>query len=322
MKVSTQMIAPELRTVGRAAHVLFGGGQRTEAQLRRKDPLAMRLMARLTPRGVEIQERSLTRTDGTALDVVVVTRPGSTARQRPGILWLHGGGYSAGSHRGELVAMKHLLDLTDAVVVSPDYRLSKQAPYPAAVDDCYQTLLWLKQNASDLGVRSDQLIVAGGSAGGGLTAATTLMARQRGEVRIAFQMPLYPMLDDRTTPSSRDNDAPVYDAVTNDSNWRIYLGELYGTASIPSTAAPARETDYSDLPPTITFVGSIEPFRDETVTYVENLRAAGVPVAFLEVEGAWHGFDSIASWTKVARRANAWRDEQFKRFLTTYFAPN
>lgn len=207
------------------------------------------------------------------------------------------------------------------MIVAPEYRCTKEAPYPAALDDCYLALVWLKEHAEELGVRSDQLIVAGGSAGGGLTAATTLRARGTGAVRVAFQMPFYPMIDDRPTASSIDNDAPVYDAVTNDANWRIYLGDLYGTDRIPATAAPARETDYRNLPPTITFGGSIEPFRDETVTYVENLRAAGVPVEFLEIEGAWHAFDGIAGWTKIAKTATEWKNSRFREYLTRHRAP-
>ena len=321
MRVTRDMIAPELRTIGRVGNVLVGGGKRTEAQLRKQDPLILRLLGRMTPKGVDVAVRRLARTDGTELEVLVVTRSDSTATDRPGILWLHGGGYSTGTARGELLAAKSVFAVTDAVIVAPEYRRSKEEPYPAALDDCYQALVWLKEHADELGVRSDQLIVAGGSAGGGLTAATTLRARETGAVKIAFQMPFYPMSDDRATPSSIDNDAPIYDSVTNDANWRIYLGDLYGTDRIPVTAVPARETDYRGLPPTITFVGSIEPFRDETVAYVENLRAASVPVEFLEVDGAWHAFDGLAGWTKIAKKTAAWKNDRFRESLAKHRAP-
>lgn len=321
MRVTRDMIAPELRTIGRVGNVLVGGGKRTEAQLRKQDPLILRLLGRMTPKGVDVAVRRLARTDGTELEVLVVTRSDSTATDRPGILWLHGGGYSTGTARGELLAAKSVFAVTDAVIVAPECRRSKEEPYPAALDDCYQALVWLKEHADELGVRSDQLIVAGGSAGGGLTAATTLRARETGAVKIAFQMPFYPMIDDRPTPSSIDNDAPIYDSVTNDANWRIYLGDLYGTDRIPVTAVPARETDYRGLPPTITFVGSIEPFRDETVAYVENLRAASVPVEFLEVDGAWHAFDGLAGWTKIAKKTAAWKNDRFREYLAKHRAP-
>ncbi len=153
---------------------------------------------------------------------------------------------------------------TGAVVVSPYYTLSVDKPYPAALDDCYVSLLWLKDNGERYGVRSDQIFIGGDSAGGGLTAALSLYARDKGEVNIAFQMPLYPMLDDRTTVSSSDNMAPVWNEKSNENGWELYLGGLYGMADVPAYAAPARATDYSGLPPTCSFVGSVEPFLDET----------------------------------------------------------
>ena len=320
MRVTQDMIDPELRFPAKLFRLLFGRGQATEEQIRNsKTPLAMRVVGKLPQRGVSVVERGLQRADGTELNVIVATRSGSTGTRRPGILWIHGGGYSIGTARGELFTIKEYLGLTDAVIVSPDYRLSTEAPYPAAFDDCYLTLKWLKEHAAELGVRSDQIIVAGGSAGGGLTAAVTIRARNEGEVNVAFQMPLYPMIDDRPTASSKDNDAPLYDGTTNESGWRVYLGDLYG-GDVPPTAAPARETDYHGLPPTVTFVGGIEPFRDETIAYVENLRAAGVPVSFREFEGAWHAFDGLAPRAKVSKDAKAWKQEQFTQFLELYFA--
>ncbi len=320
MTVTTQMIHPELRAIGTFWRFVIRG-PKTEQQLRSKDSAFLSMLARITPRGLDVREEIAVAADGTAVTLHVCTRTGSTGTNRPGILWIHGGGYSGGTARGELTTIKEILDQVDAVVVSPDYRRSKEAPYPAALNDCYAPLLWLKEHAERLGVRSDQIIVAGGSAGGGLTAATTLLARDRGEVNVAFQMPLYPMIDDRGTPSSTGNDAPVYDGATNEANWRIYLGDLYGTADVPATAAPARADNYAQLPPTITFVGGVDPFRDETVAYATNLRKAGVPVAIREIPGAWHGFDLLAPWTKVAKQAKAWRNEELRRYLNTYTAP-
>ncbi len=321
MRVTQDMIDPELRFPAKLFRLLFGKGQSSEAQVRRsKTPLAMRIVGMLPLRGVSVAKRGIPRADGTDLSVIVVTRSASAETARPGILWIHGGGYSIGTARGELMVIQELLGLTDAVFVSPDYRLSTEAPYPAAFEDCYMALLWLKEHAAELGVRTDQIIVAGGSAGGGLTAAVTIQARNEGKVNVAFQMPLYPMIDDRGTPSSIDNDAPLYDGTSNESGWKVYLGDLYG-GDVPPTAAPARETDYRGLPPTLTFVGGIEPFRDETIAYVEHLRSAGVPVSFREFEGAWHAFDGLAPRAKVAKDAKAWKQEQFLRFLRSYFAP-
>jgi len=321
MRVTDDMIDPGLRLATKVVRLVVGKGEATEAQVRAlKTPLMMRVSGILPRRGISVTDRSIRRPNQPEVKVIVATRTKSTSTNRPGILWIHGGGYSIGTPRGESAAIKEVLGLTDAVVVSPDYRLSTQAPYPAALDDCYLALQWMKEHADELGIRSDQLIVAGGSAGGGLTAAVSLRARNEGDVAVAFQMPLYPMIDDRPTPSSTDNNAPLYDGKTNESNWRVYLGDLFGD-DVPETAAPARATDYRGMPPTITFVGSVEPFRDETVTYVENLRAAGVPVEFKEYRGAWHGFDALVKSSQIAKDATAWKQGHFTRYLESYFAP-
>jgi acetyl esterase/lipase len=239
----------------------------------------------------------------------------------PGLLFLHGGGYAIGSPEMMGDVYRQLIRTRDCVIVAPDYRKSFDAPYPAAVNDCYAALLWLKENAAELGVRDDQLIVMGQSAGGGLTAAVSLMARDRGDVRIAFQMPLYPMIDDRMiTESSRDNDAPLWSSKHNRLGWDLYLGELAGRDDVPKYAAPARETDYADLPPTATFVGGLDPFRDETIQYVENLRAAGVPVEFRLYEGCFHGFDGVSRKARVSREANAFVAEQLASAVDGRFA--
>ena len=169
-------------------------------------------------------------------------------------------------------------------------------------------------------MRDDQLIVIGQSAGGGLTAAVTLMARDRGDVAVASQFPMYPMIDDRNdSESARDNDAPVWSAKHNRVGWDLYLGGLRGD-DIPTYAAPARETDYAGLPPTTTFVGDLDPFRDETIAYVENLRAAGVPVEFHLAPRSFHGFDLLKADAKPAQDANAFFEARFAAAVDGHFA--
>ena len=158
----------------------------------------------------------------------------------PGLLWVHGGGYQSGPAK-DIFATRALSLVVKfgAVLVAPDYRLSKKHPYPAALHDCWAALLYLKEHAEELGVRSDQLMVGGESAGGGMAAALCMLARDRGEVNIAFQMPLHPMLDDRDTPSSADNHAPNWNTKRNRKAWKRYLREAYGTDLVPCYAAPA-----------------------------------------------------------------------------------
>lgn len=197
----------------------------------------------------------------------LILSPRTAPADATGVLWIHGGGYIAGMK--EMVHMSRAVDLVKkfgAVVLSPGYRLAPLSPYPAALDDCCAALIYLKENAAALGVRSDQLMVGGESAGGGLCAAVCIRARDSGEVSVAFQMPLYPMLDDRDTESSRDNHGRVWNTRRNHLAWRFYLR---GTdrAQLTPYAAPARLEDFSGLPPAYSFVGDGEPFYAETVSY-------------------------------------------------------
>lgn len=267
---------------------------------------------------IEIGQRWTTRRDGSPLRLLLV-RPAVPREGVPGVLWIHGGGYAIGTPEQSRHTAQRLVAATNCVVVLPDYRLSAEEPYPAALDDCYDALLWLRDHAGELGVADDQLVVGGESAGGGLTAALTLLARDRGEVAVAFQVPLYPMIDDRPTGSSRDNHSPVWNSATNDAAWDLYLGELRG-ADVPAYAAPARATDLSGLPPTLTFIGDSEPFHDEVVDYCDRLRAAGVPVTCQVYPGAFHGFDLVAPSAAVSRQARAFLLDGFRAFAAAHRA--
>lgn len=236
---------------------------------------------------------------------MLLLRPVSPAGREkpPGILWIHGGGYITGM--AGMVYMSRALPLVKkygAVVLSPAYRLAGEAPWPAALEDCYAALLWLRDHAAALGVDSSRLMVGGESAGGGLAAAVCLEARRRGDVRIAFQMPLYPMLDDRDTDSSRDNRGLVWNTRLNHRGWRAYLGPLCG-GDVPAAAAPARETNHAGLPPAYTFVGEKEPFYCETLAYVEALRAAGVEADCDVYKSGMHAFDMLLPFRRLSRQA-------------------
>ncbi|WP_455500488.1 alpha/beta hydrolase [Gemmiger sp.] len=256
--------------------------------------------------------------DGGSISALVLA-PKSGAQGATGVLWLHGGGYIAGMK--EMVYMSRAVDLVKrygAVVVAPGYRTAFFKPYPAAVLDCYASLLWLRQNAAALGVRDDQLMVGGESAGGGLCAAVCAMARDRGEVRVAFQMPLYPMLDDRDTDSSRNNHGKVWDTRKNHFAWRVYLRGVRG--DVPPYAAPARLTDYRGLPPAYTFVGDGEPFYCETVQYVKNLRACGISAGLDVYHCDTHAFDMMRPEWPMSREAAEKFNAEFARAQREYFA--
>lgn len=170
-------------------------------------------------------------------------------------------------------------------------------------------------------MRYDQIMVGGDSAGGGLAVAVSLYARDKNEVAIAFQMPLYPMLDDRmNTPSATDNDAPLWNSRSNKISWRLYLGELFGKDIVPEYAVPARCQELTGLPPACSFVGSIEPFCDEMINYFERLRATGIPVHYKVFDGCFHGFDVVCPKTRIANEATDFLIACFRYAVENYFA--
>ena len=247
--------------------------------------------------------------------------PRTAPVEATGVLWLHGGGYAVGMK--EMVHMSRAVGLVKrfgAVVLAPGYRLSLQSPYPAAMEDCYTALLYLKEHAAALGVRPDQLMVGGESAGGGLCAAVCIRARDTGDVSVAFQMQLYPMLDDRDTETSRDNHGRGWNTRRNHLAWRLYLR---GTdrARLSPYAAPARLTDFAGLPPAYSFIADGEPFYAETVRYFDRLRAAGIPAELDIYHTDLHAFDMMRPRDAQSIAAAEAFERRFAAAQARYFAP-
>jgi len=243
---------------------------------------------------------------------IIILKPANQKGTLPGLLWIHGGGYITGM--AAMVNFSRGRDIASqcgAVVLSPEYRLSGKAPYPAALEDCYEALLFMKKHTEELGIRTDQLMVGGESAGGGLSAALCLYARDKKEVNISFQMPLYPMLDCQDTESSKNNHGHIWNTRRNHYGWRKYLAGMNQKDIIPSYASAARATDYSGLPPAYTFVCDGEPFYCETLTYVEQLKKAGIKASVDVYHAKTHAFDMMCPWLKVSKQA---KRELLKRF--------
>ena len=222
---------------------------------------------------------------------------------RPCVYSIHGGGYVLGTYAMDDARFDGWCPALGIVGVSVEYRLAPETPYPGPLEDCYTGLKWVYDNADQLGLDRNRIGIAGISAGGGLAAALALLARDRGEVPLAFQLLDCPMLDDRQlTPSSRLEGLAVWSRDSNEFGWRSYLGELYGQEDVPYTAAPARCRDLSGLPPAFVSVGTVDGFRDEDIDYAVRLNQAGVPCELHVYPGASHGYQ-IAVDSAIVRQS-------------------
>lgn len=279
--------------------------------------LTRRNLGKITP-GLENAERYIPSTHGGPDIRLRIYRPLNITEKLPVVLYLHGGGFALASPERSDRVYKKFTDTRPCILVVPDYRKSIKNPYPAGFNDCYDTLLWVNKNSAELKAIPDKIVVAGHSAGGGLTAAVTLRAVREKSVKIAFQMPIYPMIDDKQQNRSSQFMSPVWDAKANELAWGFYLKDiLKDGGQVPTNAAPARNRDYTDFPPTISLVGDLEPFYDETVAYVEQLKKFKIPVEFKVFKGCFHGFDLLAK-SKISTEALKFTFDSFGEFYDRY----
>lgn len=240
---------------------------------------------------------------------VLVYQPTERSTPLPALLWIHGGGYVIGSADQEDLAVKSIVSTVGCVAVSVDYRLAPETPHPGPVEDCYAALTWLYSHAEELGVDTTRLAISGASAGGGLTAGLALLTRDRDEVPLAFQLLIYPMLDDRTVTSAEPHPYAGEYIWTPDANrfgWTALLGQEPGGPDVSPYAAAARADHLEGLPPTFISVGSLDLFLEEDMEYARRLMRAGVPTELHVYPGAFHGFNMAAG----AKVTQAFRRDQ------------
>ncbi len=283
--MTRQHLAPEYAVVAGALPDLALGPESLDA--------VRQLMSALVPpaaiEGITQTDHVVDEASGV---VVRVHRPETPADSpRPCVYSIHGGGYVVGSISMDDASLGLWAGALDCIGVSVEYRLAPEHPYPTPLEDCYAGLRWVHEHAVDLGIDRTRIGIAGASAGGGLAAALAILARDRGECPVAFQLLDCPMLDDRrTTPSSQIDDLVIWSRESNTFGWRSYLGELFGRDDVPATAAPARAEDLTGLPPAFVSVGSVDGFRDEDILYALRLNQAGVPCELHVYPGAPHGY--------------------------------
>jgi acetyl esterase/lipase len=312
-----ELIDPDSRgPLDQLLEILPGGFSSIPGIVERRAALTQLLAAMEVPPNpnVNSEDRTVPRPEGAPDVRVRVYRPVTGSGPLPGIYFIHGGGMILGDIEGEDAAASAICDRVGAVVVSVDYRLAPEHPHPAPVEDCYAGLTWMARNAGDLGIDPERLAVYGGSAGGGLTVAVCLLARDRGFPAIRFQMPIYPMIDDRNeTPSSHEiSDIGIWDRAANIEAWAWYLGD----GKPDEYAAPARAEDLSGLPPAFIDVGTVDLFRDEDIAFAMRLMAAGVPVELHVSPGAYHASENFAAEAPLSRRIWGRRIDALRRALS------
>ncbi len=279
-----------------------------------RDAMAAMPRPELPPPVVPSREVVVDASRDGASPTVRVYEPDGGSAPRACVYWIHGGGYLFGTGLDRDPRLERWAADLDAVVVSVEYRLAPENPYPAPLHDCYAGLEWTARHHDDLGIDRNRIVVAGASAGGGLAAGLALLARDRGEIDLAYQLLIYPMIDDRNvTASSRIDGAPVWSRAANLLGWHAYLGREPGGDDVPAYAAPARETDLTGLPKTFIGVGTLDVFRDEDIDYALRLLAAGVPTELHVYPGAPHGFEMITPTAGVAVRCQRDIDDALAR---------
>ncbi|MCV7176556.1 alpha/beta hydrolase [Mycolicibacterium sphagni] len=258
--------------------------------------------------GVEATRHRLPTADGAELDLTwyfpTSGLPGSA------VLYLHGGGmiYSLAETAPTYDAVVRTYVATTGVpMLMVDYRVAPEFPDPTPVQDCYAALCWLAENAATLGVDPTRVAVAGDSAGGGLAAGVSLLARDRGGPALAAQLLIYPMLDDRTiTPDPQlPAELLTWTYADNITGWDALLGERAGGDDVSIYAAPARAQDLAGLPPAYIDVGDLDIFRAEDVAYAARLSAAGVPTELHVHPGCPHAFEGLGPTAAVSVRVIA-----------------
>lgn len=268
--------------------------------------MAEQLPAFVAPDSLAVETRQVPGPEGAPDLELQILRPKNAPGPLPALYWMHGGGFVMGDAKMDLAALAPIAEGLRAVVISVDYRLAPEHPFPAPVEDCYAGLLWTAAHADELGIDPARLAVGGQSAGGGLAAAVALLARDRKGPSLCFQLLDIPEIDDSLTTRSVQTyvDTPLWDHGNAVISWQAYLGEDH-QGEVSPYAAPARATDLQGLPPAYVATCEFDPLRDEGLQYAQRLVQAGIPTEMHLYPGTFHGASGVGVGTAIAGRMNA-----------------
>jgi acetyl esterase/lipase len=266
---------------------------------------AMKMQWPVIP-GVKAEDRIIPGHAGSPDVTVRIYRPEKQSGPLPSLLWIHGGGYMFGEIDQEDLTAKQFSLAGNCIVVSVEYRLAPEHPYPAPLEDCYAALKWLAAHNRDLRVDASRIAIGGASAGGGLAAGLALLARDKAEVPIIFQLLIYPMINDCNVNPASDilADTLFWTRENNLIGWRSYLGCAPGSEAISGYAAAFRAANLEGLPAAYITVGDLDLFAQEDIDYAKRLIAAGVPTELHVYPGGCHAFDMLVPNSSISKRFN------------------
>jgi acetyl esterase len=274
------------------------------------------------PDGVTVEERVVPGPLGEP-DVRVLIFSPELGSSRPALVYMHGGGFVLGDADSDQELPALLAAGTGAVVVSVDYRLAPENPFPAPIEDCYAALVWVAGNAPELGVDTDRIGIGGVSAGGGLAAGVALLARDRGGPALCFQLLDIPELDDRLETASMRQflDTPLWNLPNAVESWRHYLGPQTVDSEVSPYAAPSRAKELSGLPPAYVSACEFDPLRDEGMEYAQRLVQHGIATELHLYPGTFHGSGGLVPTAGVSRRMRAELIDAARRGLAARTVP-
>ena len=312
---SGHLVDPELISLLQQPSVEVNAGTLPEL----REPMAALRITAPAASEVKCEETFIMGGDGQRLRLLVY-RPAATVRTG-GLLSIHGGSFVMCTPEMHDAQSRYLAQRAGCVVVAVDYRLAPESPYPAGLMDCYAALRWMHTEAKALSISPDRVAVFGDSAGGGLAAGLALLVRDRGELSLAAQFLLYPMLDDRTgSPAEQEpmlyTGEFIWTRASNAFCWKAYLGKHVGGGDIPIYAAPGRAEVLAGLPPTFLGVGALDLFLNEDLRFAHRLLRDGIPTELHVYPGAFHGFTTADDKSAVSRQSRRDLWDAIVRFYT------
>ena len=271
---------------------------------------------------ITLEERTIPGPAGAPELPALILRPAGRTGPLPCLYYTANGGKILRHTRLAItdLDLDWIIDL-GVMLVSVAPRVGPQDPHPAQVEDAYAGLVWTADHAAELDIDPERILIMGKSGGGGIAAATALMARDRGGPPIAHQILIYPMIDDREITVSSKFENVLWDRATNRTGWEAILGDDCGGPDVSPYAAPARATDLSGLPPAYLETGSCEVFRDEIIDYAARLAQAGVLIDLHSWAGGTHGFELFAPDAEISRAALTTRTSYLRRALRPSATP-